>query len=97
MSGGSFQNLNAEGTSLEVTGGLSFTGASGKATISNGADSVTVNPDAPVRNSSIVLATLQGGDVGVAVERVDVGANTFTIHLTGNAGAQCVVGWLILN
>lgn len=63
--GGSFENLNADGTSLEVTGGLKYVGASSKVTTNNGANSVSVNPDAPVRN-------------------VDVGANTFTIHLTGS-------------
>ena len=96
--GGSFLNSDATGFALEAEGGVKVAGAAGKATIGAGEDSTTVTPGAPVRTSSIVLATLQsdpGG--GETLARVVVGATNFTIHLTGDATTQCTVGWMILN
>lgn len=99
--GGSFANLNTQGFGLQVTAGLKLVGAAGKATIASGSNQVTVSPPAPIRNTTLVLATLQSNPgAGRTVARVEVSGSavtTFTIFLTGNTTQQCEVGWIILN
>jgi hypothetical protein len=57
-----------------------------------------VTPAIPFRSNSFVVATLQSDPgSGRTVARVVVGAASFTIHLTGNASADCTVGWIMAN
>ena len=49
-------------------------------------------------SSSLILATLQGFEKGVAVAGVvpDVAASSFTIHLTKAAKVAVAVAWFII-
>ena len=93
--GGFFTNLLGPG--LGVRGRVLLQDVSGKSTIDEGSDSVTVTPFlSTVSSFQLVIATLQSDAGGPTVERVSVGSGNFTIFLTANAAQSCTVGWLIL-
>jgi hypothetical protein len=59
---------------------------------------VTVAPSFALMDRTKVLATAQDdpGDVSIRWIEVDVGANAFTIHLSGPATADLRVAWFAL-
>jgi hypothetical protein len=82
------------GTALRVEGVAEFS-RTGSAHVSG--TSVTVT-GVPLSSSSLILATLQGYEKGVAVAGVvpDVASSSFTIHLTKATKVSVAVAWFII-
>jgi len=82
------------GTALQVTGRASFSN-SGVATVPGGEKTVTV-PVNGMTPASIVLATIQAPQAGIAVEGAQAGAGSFVITLSGQAKGDLPVGWFVI-
>lgn len=82
------------GTALQVTGRTSFSN-SGVTTVPGGEKTVTVPVDG-MTPASIVLATIQAPQAGIAIEGAQAGAGSFVITLSATAQADLPVGWFVI-
>lgn len=86
---------SVQGTALAVLEKVSFS-RSGVAVVPAGHRSVGVSL-AGVVSTSLILATLQQSQAGVAVAAAAPGANSFTIYLTkAPKGSSLNVGWFVI-
>ena len=82
------------GTALRVTGRTAFS-RSGVARVPAGQRTVTVEVDG-LTPASIVLATIQAPQAGVAIEGAQPGPGSFVITLSGEAAGDLPVGWFVI-
>jgi hypothetical protein len=86
------------GYALSALGRCNFR-TSGIGTIAAGTSSETIDPGVPMGASTRVLVTLHGDPGGsVVLKRVakSGATDTFTVHLTGNAGANVNFSWFLI-
>jgi hypothetical protein len=86
---------SAHGTALEVSGKTKFS-RSGLTIIRGGSRTATVHVDG-LTSASIVLATIQRPQAGLALAGALAAEGSFELHLSGPAPADVPVGWLILD
>lgn len=82
------------GTALEVAGRASFSN-SGVAAVPDGEKTVTVPVDG-MTPASIVLATIQAPQAGIAIEGAQAGTGSFVITLSGPVTGDLPVGWFVI-
>jgi hypothetical protein len=87
---------SSAGSALSVDGVATFS-RSGSAKVAMGKDSVTVT-GITLKDTSLVLATLQSYTKGVAVAAAvtDVGARSFTVYLTETVKTTTRVAWFVI-
>jgi hypothetical protein len=85
---------SAHGIALEVSGKTNFS-HSGVVMVPGGGKSVTVRLDG-LTSSSIVLATIQRPQEGLAIAGAQAGEGSFEISLSGKAAADVPVGWFVI-
>jgi hypothetical protein len=82
------------GTALKVTGRASFSN-SGVAMVPGGEKTMTVPVDG-MTPASIVLATIQAPQAGIAIEGAQAGTESFVLTLSGPATGDLPVGWFVI-
>jgi hypothetical protein len=82
------------GTALKVTGRASFSN-SGVVAVPGGEKTVTIPVDG-MTPASIVLATIQAPQAGIAIEGAQAGAGSFVLTLSGPAKGDLPVGWFVI-